>query len=131
MPALFYENELEALRTTIGDSGKKIFDVAVFLWPGRKGETGASRLRNILNGGDEHLTFGEILAICRYCGGADVLYHMADELSHSRPQPITKETELAQLLRQWKEHQGIASKLDARIAQIVSSPSDPPKSARR
>lgn len=121
MPALFYDTEHEAIRTAIAESGKKLQDVAMYLWPGRKPETAAARLRNILNGGDEHLTFGEIIAICRYCDRFDPLYYMADELSHARPAQVTKETELARLLRLWDDSRREQAKLEPKIERLRSA----------
>jgi hypothetical protein len=116
---LFYDDEFEAIRTAIVDSERELKDVAMHLWPGRKPESASARLRACLNAEkDERLTFGEIIALCRYCDRYDPLLYMADELSHERPARTVKETELARLLRAWDEHRRETARLEPRIEKL-------------
>lgn len=122
MARLFYDDELLAVEAAILDSGKSHKEVAMHLWPARKPETAYARLKSCLSPDrDDHLTLGEIVAICKFCDRFDPLYFMADELSHGRPAQITKETELARLLRVWDESRREQAKLEPRIAALRSA----------
>lgn len=122
MPKLFYDDEFAAIRAAIDESERELKEVAHFLWPGKKPETAAARLRACLNADkDERLTFGEIIAICRFCDRYDPLYYMADELSHGRPLQVTKETELARLLRAWDDSRREQAKLEPKIERLRSA----------
>lgn len=113
---LFYDDEFQAIDAAIIASEKSYKEVAHFLWPAKKPDSAYARLKACLNPEkDERLTLGEIVAICQFCGHVDPLLFLCDELSHERPKPITKEDELAALLRQYLE----ATKLLQRIGPTI------------
>lgn len=95
---LFYDDWKDALRACIQDSGKEWKQVAHHLWPSMKMDSAYAKLKACLkDGGDEKLDVGEAMELMRFCGEFDLLYHLADELSHDRPAaraPLDKHAEL-------------------------------------
>lgn len=91
---LWYEDEYEALRLMISNSGKKFGDIAVFLYPDKKYETAYARLKNSLDPDkDEFLKFGEIIRLMKFCNCYDPLMHACDETMHARPDRKSAEDE--------------------------------------
>ena len=83
---LFYEDEYEALALTISDSDRDFKEVAAFLFPDRKIQSAYARLRACLSESkDERLTFGQIIAMCKYCDRYHALMYFCDETMHARP----------------------------------------------
>jgi hypothetical protein len=119
---LFYDDEYQCIDAAILDSEHTYKEVAHFLWPGKKPESAYARLKACLNAEkDERLTFGEIIAICKFCDRFDPLFYMADELSHDRPRQVTKETELARLLRAWDDARREQGRLEPKIERLRSA----------
>lgn len=119
---LFYDDEFQAIDAAIGSSERSHKEVAHFLWPGKKPETAYARLKACLNPEkDERLTLGEIVAICKFCDRFDPLLFLCDELSHERPKPVTKEDELAALLRQYLDATKIAQRTGIAIEKLRSA----------
>lgn len=117
MAALFYEDEFDALSRTISNSRRGFKEVASFLFPHLKLESAYARLKACLNSErDERLTLGQVVALCRFCESYDVLMFMADELSHARPVPVTRDDERVRLQREFVEatrvQQGIIDRLE-------------------
>jgi hypothetical protein len=78
-----------------------------------------ARLKNCLNPDrDEHLTFGQVLAVMRFCDRYDPLYFACDQLSHDRPKQITKEDELTALLRLYLEAKKTTDHLGPQIEKL-------------
>jgi hypothetical protein len=116
---LFYDDEFDALAQMIANSGKPFKDVAAFLFPHLNDRSAYARLKNCLNPDrDEHLTFGQILAAMRFCGEFDPLYFACDDLSHERPKPVTKEDELATLLRKYLEAADTVTRVQPHIERL-------------
>lgn len=83
---LFYDDEFEALNLMISNSSKSFKEVAAFLFPHLKPESGYARLKACLNPEkDERLTFGQILAAMKFCERYDPLMFACDETMHARP----------------------------------------------
>lgn len=119
---LFYEDEYDAVREAISSSERSFKEVAQHLWPSKKPDTAYARLKSCLNETkDEHLTFGEIVAICRYCDRYDPLRWMCQELSHEQPKPVTKEDELARLLEQYLEAKRTQDRVGPKIERLRSA----------
>lgn len=111
-----YDDEYEAIRAMIENSGKGYKGVAVHLFPHLKMESAYSRLKNSLNPDkDEKLTFGQIIAIAIFCNRADVLFHLCDELGYKRPEIKPVEDENAQLMQKFLEAQQELKKIADRI----------------
>lgn len=119
MSKLFYEDEYDALREAISTSERSFKDVAQHLWPSKKPDTAYARLKSCLNESkDEHLTFGEIVAICRYCDRFDPMFWMCHELAHEAPKPIVKQDELARLLALYLEARRITDRVGPAIEKL-------------
>lgn len=99
MYKLFYGDELEALKDAIED-GLGYSKTAGHLWPHLKNETAYARLKACVNEAKpEKLSFGEVIALCKFNGRFDPLMHFCDEVSHDRPAmraPADKQAELMQ-----------------------------------
>lgn len=116
---LFYEDEYDALREAISSSDRSFKEVAQHLWPSKKADTAYARLKSCLNESkDEHLTFGEIVEICRYCDRFDPLFFMCQELSHEQPKPVTKQDELARLIAQYLEAKRTTDRVGPAIEKL-------------
>ena len=101
---LFYDDEFDALAQTITNSERPFKQCAAFLFPHLKPESQYAKLKACLNAEKgERLTFGQIIALCKFCERYDALYFFADELHHGRPEKIAPETELARLEREYIE----------------------------
>lgn len=103
MSKLFYDDEYDALAQTITNSEHEFKAVAAFMFPHLKATSQYARLKNCLNAErhDERLTFGQVIAMCRFCGSFDALYFMADDLAHDRPLAKKPEDEMAALQREF------------------------------
>lgn len=117
MNRLFYEDEFDALRAVIAHSGKSAKEVACHLFPHMKLESAYARLQACLNEEkDQRLTLSQIVALCKFCGQADALMFLADELGFERPVPMVREDERARLQREFVEsvrvQQGIIDRLE-------------------
>lgn len=120
MAKLFYDDEFEAQAQTIANSERPFKEVAAFLFPHLKPESQYARLKNCLNPKtDERLTFGQIIAMCRFCACFDALYYMADELSHDRPAFHSPDDEKAQLMREFIETGRRLQKIQDRIERVT------------
>lgn len=116
MSRLFYDDEFDALAQTIANSKRGFKECAGFLFPHLKPESQYARLKACLNPDkDERLTFGQIVALCKYCDCYDALYFMADELSHNRPVKRDPEDEKARLQREYIEAVGTLKRLTERM----------------
>lgn len=83
---LFYEDEYEALALTISDSERSFKEVAMYLFPHLKAESAYARLKSCLNEPkDERLTFGQVIAVCKFCERWHALMYFCDETMHARP----------------------------------------------
>ena len=99
---LFYDDWRDALRTAIRDSGKPWKEVALHLWPDMKMDSAYARLKSCLGeSGDQKLDFGQAIALMRFCGQYDALYHACDELDHDRPAIRAPQDEMAELMRDY------------------------------
>lgn len=96
---LFYEDEYEALQLMASGSGKSIKEVAQFLWPAMKPESAYAKLKSCLNPkGDERLSFGQVIALAKFCNQFDALLYFCDETLHARPDRKTPEDESVKLI---------------------------------
>ncbi len=83
---LFYDDEHEALAMMIGSSEKTFAECAHFLWPAMKPESAYAKLKRCVSvHGDEHLSFGQVVALMKFCGRYDPLYHACNMTLHARP----------------------------------------------
>jgi hypothetical protein len=116
---LFYDDEYDAQAQTIINSDKSFKEVAAFLFPHLKPESQYARLKACLNPDkDERLTFGQIIAMCKFCKCVDALFFMADELTHERPAPKAPEDELSRLLREYLEAERTRAHTQPRIEEL-------------
>ena len=105
MAKLFYDDEFDALAQTISNSDREFKQVAAYLFPHLKAESQYARLKNCLNPAhDERLSFGQIVAMCKFCGRQDALYFLCDELNHERPKAISPADKQAELMREFNRH---------------------------
>jgi hypothetical protein len=96
---LFYEDEDESLQWMVSGSGKSIKDIAQFLWPEMKPESAYAKLKACLNPkGDEHLRFGQVIALMKFCNLFDPLYYACDDTLHARPDRKLPEDESVKLV---------------------------------
>jgi hypothetical protein len=112
-----YEGELEALRSVIEDSGKSYKDVAVYLFPHMKPDSAYAFLKSALNyEKKEKLSFGQIIAMSKFCNRADALFFLCDELGYERPKlkPIESEEDLLlqELLKTQQQMQELTKKIE-------------------
>jgi len=83
---LFYEDEYEALNLMVSNSSKSIKEVANYLFPHMKPDSAYARLKSCLNSEkDERLTFGQIIAVMKFCECYEPLMFACDETLHARP----------------------------------------------
>lgn len=123
MAALFYDDEFDALTQTISNSRRGFKEAAAFLFPHLKPESAYARLKACLNSErDERLTVGQVIALCRFCESYDVLMFMADELSHARPVPITRDDERARLQREFVESTRVQQHILERLERLAEVP---------
>ncbi len=116
---LFYDSAEKAIDNAILQSGKGFKAVAGALWPSLKDDTAYARLKNCLRDDKpEKLTLDEIIFICQFTGRADPLYYMADELSHSRPEPRAAEEIVAGLAGQLQQIFQMASPIMDQIERV-------------
>lgn len=121
MAKLFYDDEYDALAQTIANSSRPFKHCAAFLYPHLKPESQYARLKACLNSDkDERLSFGQIIALCKYCECFDALYFMADELAHARPERRTPEDEFAILQREYIDAVNRLAALAPKIEQAQS-----------
>lgn len=105
MTRLFYEDEVEAVRAMIGDSGKTLKECAMHLWgASMKPEVAHAKLRAQLNPhqSGEALKFADVIALMKFCEAYDPLYYICDETNHSAPArraPQDQVVEIAETLR--------------------------------
>ena len=101
---LFYDDEFDALQQTIAGSERSFKECAAFLRPDLKPESAYAWLKACVNpNGDQHLRFGQVISLARFCGRFDTLFFMADELKHERPEPRDEEDEKARIQREFAE----------------------------
>ena len=118
MTKLFYDDEFDALAQVIANSDKPFKQCAAFLFPHLKPESQYARLKACLNAEkDERLTFGQIIALCKFCEAYDALHFMADELEHDRPAKRAPEDELTKLLREYMEIKRREGQIEPRIEE--------------
>lgn len=112
----FRESAEDATQAAIHKSGKALKALAFDLWPTLKADSAYARLRGCLNHDrPEKLSADEHIAIARLTGQYDFLHYVAQELHHSRPEPVAPEDELTGLLRQFNENARGLAKLGERI----------------
>lgn len=113
---LFYEDEYESLGLMISNSSKSHQEVAYFLFPHMKPASAYARLKECLNpAGDQHLTFGQVIAVMKFCECYDPLMYACDETLHARPDrksPADEEVKLVEAIN------GAASVLSKAMAQL-------------
>jgi hypothetical protein len=101
---LFYDDEFDALQQTIAGSERSFKECAAFLRPDLKPESAYAWLKACVNpNGDQHLRFGQVISLARFCKRFDALFFMADELLHERPEPRNAEDEKARIQREFAE----------------------------
>jgi len=115
----FHPSAEDATAAAIHKSGKAMKQIASDLWPSLKMDTAYARLRGCLNQErPEKLSADEHLAVARLCGQYDFLHYCANELSHSKPEPVAPEDERARLQREFVESTRALTKLAERIESI-------------
>lgn len=118
---LFYEDWKASFRRAIEDSGKGWKEVAHHLRPDLKMDSAYAWLRACLrDDGDQKLDFGQGLALMRFCGQYDPLYHLCDETMHERPAVRAPEDEIAALQRAYIAAAGDMRQLVERIERAQS-----------
>lgn len=123
MDQLFYDDEFDALRMAIKSSDKEMKQVASHLFPHMKPESAYARLTACLNEEkDQRLTFGQVVALCRFCGTPDPLLYLADELGFERPKPRVMEDEAARLQREFIESVRYQKGLIERMERLNEAP---------
>ena len=101
---LFYDDEFDALQRTIADSERSFKECASFLRPDLKPESAYAWLKACVNpSGDQSLKFGQVISLARFCKRYDMLFFMADELHHARPEVLDPEDERARIQREFAE----------------------------
>jgi hypothetical protein len=96
---LFYDDELDAIQTAIGNCGKTFMAVAQHMFPDMKAESAYAKLKACCNpAGDQRLTFGQVIRLMRFCECYDPLYHACDETLHARPDRKAPEDEAVKLV---------------------------------
>lgn len=94
----FFESAESATKHAIQASGREVKDVAHALWPDKTVEAARTALSNALNEHrSERLTADQHIFIARYTGRHDWLYYACQQLSHSRPTPVTPAEQAAEL----------------------------------
>lgn len=83
---LFYDDEFDAISTAIGNSGKPFKLVAAAMFPDMKPDSAYARLKDCCSPtGSQHLTFGQVIRLMRFCEAYDPLMYACDETLHARP----------------------------------------------
>lgn len=96
---LFYDDEYDAIRQCISDSGKSFKLVAGHMFPDMKPESAYAKLKRCTDSeGDERLTFGQVLRLMAFCECYDPLMHACDETLHARPDRKAPEDEAVKLV---------------------------------
>lgn len=96
---LFYDDEFEAIREAITDSGKTYKVVAAFMFPDMKPDSAYAKLKRCVDSqGDERLTFGQVIRLMNFCGSYDPLYYACDDTLHARPDRKAPEDEAVKLV---------------------------------
>lgn len=112
---LFYEDEFEALQLTISDSERQFKECAAHLFPHMKPESGYAKLKACINSErDERLTFGQIVALSKFCDRYYVLEYFCDETLHARPDrkaPADEEVRLVAAVKDAAQQLERATKL--------------------
>lgn len=119
MSKLFYDDENDAVAQMIANSPRTFKECAAFLFPHLKPESQYARLKNCVRSDkpDEKLSFGQIIALGKYCEAYDALYFMADELEHDRPVKRAPEDELTKLLREYLDCEHRRTQLQPKIEE--------------
>lgn len=113
----FHASAEDATAAAIHKSGKAMKALAYDLWPSLKMDSAYARLRGCLNDTrPEKLTADEHLILARMTGHYDFLHYCAQELNHSRPEPVTPEDARDQLRASVLEMGG---KLQAALDQLA------------
>jgi len=101
---LFYDDEFDALQQTIACSERSFKECATFLRPDLKPDSAYAWLKACTNpNGDQHLRFGQVISLARFCKRSEALFFMADELLHERPGALNPEDEKARIQREFAE----------------------------
>ena len=117
----FHASAEDATSAAIHKSGKAMKALAYELWPSLKMDSAYARLRGCLNPErPEKLSADEHLALARLTGQYDFLHYCAQELHHSRPEPVAPQDEAATLKRQMLELGSEMKGLFARLERIES-----------
>ena len=96
---LFYDDEFDAIRQAISDSGKPFKLVAAHMFPDMKPESAYAKLKRCTDSsGDERLTFGQVVRLMAYCECYDPLMYACDETLHARPDRKAPEDEAVKLV---------------------------------
>ena len=95
---LFYDDECDAIATAIGNSGKPFKLVAAHIFPDMKPDSAYARLKACTHtGGDQRLTFGQVIRLMEFCEAYDPLMYACDETQHARPDRKAPADELVNL----------------------------------
>jgi len=109
----------DATQAAIHKSGKALKSLAFELWPSLKMDSAYARLRGCLNHDrPEKLSADEHLMLARLTGQFDFLHYCAQELHHSRPEPVAPDDEAAVLKREMLKLGKDMKGLFARLEQI-------------
>lgn len=101
MDRLFYDDEYEAIRAAI-EGGKGYKATAAYLWPDMKPESAYARLKACCkDGGDQHLRFGQVIALMRFNERYAPLGWACDETDHDRPAKRAPADRQAELMREF------------------------------
>jgi hypothetical protein len=120
---LFYDDEFNALQAVIDSSERTVKECGMFLFPHLKPESAYARMKKCLeSGADERLTFGQIVALCKFCCKFDALYWMADELTHSRPIPVAPKDRQAALMLDFNEHVDRLDRIRKELSNLGAMP---------
>jgi hypothetical protein len=113
---LWFDDEFEALNLMISNSQKSSKELAGYLFPHLKPDSAYARLRACLSPDkDERLTFGQIIAAMKFCGGYEPLYFACDETMHGRPDRKQVKDEEVKLV---EAIEGAASTLNKAMRQL-------------
>lgn len=96
---LFYDDEFDAIRQAISDSGQPFKLVAAHMFPDMKPESAYAKLKRCTDSnGDERLTFGQVIRLMNFCNAYDPLFHACDETLHARPDRKAPDDEAVKLV---------------------------------
>lgn len=120
---LFYEDEYEALQLMVSSSGKSVKEIAAFLWPAMKPESAYAKLKACLNPkGDERLSFGQVIALAKFCNQFDPLMYFCDETLHARPDRKTAEDESVKLVETIERSLDVVERATAALERLRCHP---------